>query len=106
MNEIKRGSIAVIFVSRRSVGDAEGYARAAAEMEAEVARAPGYIAHDSVSSEDGRGITISYWTDAASVAAWRAHARHAEVRAEGRKSWYDHYRLIVAEVDRAYDWTK
>jgi len=104
MIEIKRGNVAVIFVSRRTGEDPEGYARAAAEMEAAVASAPGYLGHDSIGATDGQGITISYWADRASAKAWRAHARHAEVRAEGRRHWYGWYRLVVAEVDRAYDW--
>ncbi len=106
MSAIEKGCIAVIFVSRRTGADAEGYARAAAEMEEAVASAPGYLGHDSVASADGAGITISYWRDEASAAAWRAHARHAEVRGEGRAHWYEYYRLVVAEVARAYDWRR
>lgn len=106
MIEIRKGNVAVIFISRRTGSDAEGYARAAAEMEQEVARAPGYLGHDSIGSADGGGITISYWEDHASAAAWRAHARHSEVRADGRERWYDWYRLVVADVTRAYDWRK
>jgi heme-degrading monooxygenase HmoA len=75
-------------------------------MEAEVAKADGYLGHDSVSSPEGRGITISYWRDEAAARAWRAHARHSEVRAQGRADWYEYYRLVVAEVTRAYDWLK
>ncbi|MDB5697462.1 MAG: hypothetical protein JWN69_266 [Alphaproteobacteria bacterium] len=100
---IEKGSIAVIFVSRRTGADAEGYARAAAEMEQAVASAPGYLGHDSVSSADG-GITISYWRDEASIAAWRAHARHSAVRQAGRDHWYDFYRLVVARVMRSDEW--
>ncbi len=106
MAAIETGCIAVIFVSRRTAQDAEGYAAAAAEMEEAVARAPGYLGHDSAASPDGAGITVSYWRDEASAAAWRAHARHSEVRTEGRARWYDHYRLIVAEVSRAYEWRR
>lgn len=106
MIHIKKGNVAVIFVSRRASSDPEGYARAAAEMEAEVAKAPGYLGHDSVSTPAGEGITISYWEDEAAAAAWRAHARHSEVRAQGRERWYDFYRLVVAEVVRAHDWHK
>jgi heme-degrading monooxygenase HmoA len=104
MIHVNKGNIAVIFVSRRTGRDAEGYARAAAEMEQAVAAAPGYLGHDSTSSAEGQGITVSYWKDRESAAAWRAHARHSEIRADGRKHWYDWYRLVVAEVDRAYDW--
>ena len=106
MIQIRKGNVAVIFVSRRTDSDPAGYADAAAEMEQEVARAPGYLGHDSLSSADGSGITISYWQDHDSAAAWRDHARHSEVRAAGRKHWYDWYRLVVADVARAYDWQK
>lgn len=102
--DIEKGRIAVIFVSRRTGTDAEGYERAAAEMEAAVVSAPSYLGHDSVSSADGGGITISYWRDEASVAAWRAHARHSEVRQAGRDHWYHHYRLVVASVMRSDEW--
>lgn len=101
---IEKGSIAVIFVSQRTGADADGYKRAAAEMEAAVASAPGYLGHDSVSSADGGGITISYWRDEASVAAWRAHTRHSQIRQAGRDQWYDHYRLVVASVMRSDEW--
>ena len=106
MIQIRKGNVAVIFVSRRTDSDPAAYADAAAEMEREVARAPGYLSHDSLSTGDGSGITISYWQDHASAAAWRAHARHSEVRDAGRKHWYDWYRLVVADVARAYDWQK
>jgi heme-degrading monooxygenase HmoA len=106
MIDIRKGSVAIIFVSRKTDTDTEGYARASAEREEEVMRAPGYLGHDSVGGNDGSGITISYWQDHASAAAWRAHARHSEVREEGRRQWYDFYRLVVADVVRAYDWHK
>jgi heme-degrading monooxygenase HmoA len=75
-------------------------------MEAEVARAPGYLGHDSVGSPDGQGITISYWDSHEAAAAWRAHARHSQIRDQGRRQWYSFYRLIVADIARAYDWHK
>jgi heme-degrading monooxygenase HmoA len=106
MEQLKKGSVAVIFVSRKTDADAEDYGRAAAEMEEAVRAAPGYIGHDSVSSPEGSGITVSYWESQEAAAAWRAHARHSQVREEGRKSWYSFYRLVVADVARAYNWHK
>lgn len=104
MIDITKGSVAVIFVSRRSTADPEGYALAAAEMEEEVVKATGYLGHESVSLPDGLGVTISYWSDEESAFGWRSHARHSEVREQGRKHWYDWYRLVVADVSRAYEW--
>ncbi len=84
MGAIETGCIAVIFVSRRTGEDAEGYARAAAEMEQEVARAPGYLGHDSVGAPDGAGITISYWRDEASAAATSITANSKAKRSRER----------------------
>jgi hypothetical protein len=92
-------------VSRAGLTIPEGYARAAAEMEAEVVNAPGYLGHDSVASLraghyrqllEGRGVRRR-------LAGPRAP--HPG-RAEGRERWYDWYRLVVANVSRAYDWQR
>jgi len=105
--EPPRGSIAVIFVSRRTADDEPGYAEAAAEMEAAVRASPGFLSMDSAArAEDGTGITICYWENEDGVAAWREHERHTEVRAEGRRAWYDWYKVVVARVERGYAWSR
>lgn len=107
MFEAPPGSIAVIFVSRRTADDDEGYAAAAAEMEAAVRASRGFLGMDSgARSEDGTGITICYWEDEAGVAEWRAHERHTEVRQQGRDSWYHWYKVVVTRVDRGYAWSR
>ncbi len=107
MFEAPPGSIAVIFVSRRTPDDEVGYGAAAAEMEAAVRASPGFIGMDGAArTADGTGITICYWEDEAGVAFWREHERHTEVRAHGRSHWYDWYKVIVARVDRGYAWSR
>jgi heme-degrading monooxygenase HmoA len=103
-SEIPKGAIAVIFTSRRTGRDAEGYAEAAAAMEAEAARQPGYLGIESVSNAAGAGITVSYWADEAAAIAWRDHAEHAATRERGRAEWYAGYHLLVAQVVRGYRW--
>ena len=100
----RTGQIAVIFVSQRTVGDAEGYARAAEAMDALAARQPGYCGIDSARGADGFGITVSWWADEASALAWRAHPEHAAIRERGRAEWYSRYEVAVAEVARSYEW--
>jgi heme-degrading monooxygenase HmoA len=53
------GTVAVIFMSKRSDADAAGYGAAAEEMGAAAARQPGYVGIQSVRGEDGIGITVS-----------------------------------------------
>lgn len=104
MAETKRGAIAVIFISRRNAADPEGYAAASAAMAEEAARQPGYLGIDSVRDAAGEGITISWWADEAAAIAWRNHAGHSAIRAQGRALWYDAYQVIVAQVTRDYHW--
>lgn len=104
MDGLAEDAIAVIFVSRRRSDDAEGYARAAAEMEREAAAQPGFLGLESARGPDGQGITVSYWESEAAVAAWRDHAGHAAVRGQGRADWYAEYHVVVAAVRRAYRW--
>lgn len=102
----RTGQVAVIFLSQRRAGDEQGYAAAAAEMEALAAVQPGYRGVDTARGADGCGITVSWWEDQATALAWRAHAEHAKVRERGRTTWYDRYEVTVATVDRSYSWLR
>ncbi len=96
----------MIFVSQRTADDAEGYAEAAATMDALAAAQPGYRGIASARDAQGFGITVSYWADEASATAWRDHLGHARIRAAGRARWYDSYDVVVAEVTRDYHWRR
>ena len=100
------GAIAVIFLSGRNAADSEGYGGAAQAMEEAATRMDGYLGIDSTRGEDGVGITISWWRDEAAALAWRDDPDHARIRDRGRAQWYDWYRVIVATVDRAYEWAR
>ena len=93
---------AVIFSSRRNGDDETGYAAAAQRMVELAAQQPGFLGIEATRDAEGFGITVSYWRDEASIAAWKRNAEHARTRAHGRVHWYDHYQLRVARVERAY----
>lgn len=100
------GTIAVIFVAMRTQEDDDSYQAAAAEMSALAKKQPGYRGDDNARSEDGLGITVSYWQDDAHAKAWRDNAEHSAIRDRGRGRWYENYTLHVARVERSYDWHK
>jgi heme-degrading monooxygenase HmoA len=106
MTTHKNGTVAVIFVAKRTGADDEGYFAAAEKMDALAAEQPGYVGIDSVRRTDGLGITVSYWADESAAKAWRDHPDHAAIRERGRALWYSHYSLHVAHIDRSYDWEK
>ncbi len=91
--------LAVIFSSRRTEGD-QGYGAMADRM-VELAKAqPGFLGVESARGADGFGITVSYWRDEASIAAWKANAEHAVAQHLGRERWYADFHLRVARVER------
>lgn len=92
----------VIFSSRRNSDDGAGYAARAQRMIELAARQPGFLGVESSRDAAGFGITVSYWADQPSIAAWREQPDHADTRAHGRRHWYDHYEVRIARVERAY----
>lgn len=91
---------AVIFTSRRSAQDSDGYDETAVHLFALAAEQPGYLGVERARSEVG--ITVSYWADLESILAWKRHADHAVAQRAGRDRWYDRYSVRVARVERAY----
>jgi heme-degrading monooxygenase HmoA len=92
---------AVIFSSLRTEGDRE-YGATAQRMEELAAGMPGYLGIESARGEDGFGITVSYWRDEESIAAWRRLGEHVLAQERGKREWYKHYELRIARVQRAY----
>jgi heme-degrading monooxygenase HmoA len=95
---------AVIFSTVRNEKPGDQYDQTSAAMMKLAAQQPGFLgvetAHDDV------GITVSYWTDEASIAAWKRDADHAFAQYEGRTRWYDAYELRVARVERAHSFVR
>lgn len=90
----------------RNGEDSQGYENARRDM-FELARLqPGFLGMESIGDPDGDGVTLSYWTDEASIRAWRAQDAHGVIREKDRRGWYDRYALQIARVERAYGWSR
>jgi len=92
----------VIFTSRRAADDGADYARMSERLAAIAPAQPGFLGIESARGADGVGITVSYWTDEASIAAWKAVAVHLAAQRGGREHWYADYAVRIARVERAY----
>jgi heme-degrading monooxygenase HmoA len=90
---------AVIFSSIRAPGD-EGYAEMARRMADMAAQQPGYLGMES--AREDVGITVSYWRDRESIAAWKRNLDHLEAQRSGKSRWYERYRVRIALVEREY----
>lgn len=91
---------AVIFSSQRTHGE-RGYGVMAERMLALARAQSGFLGVESARDAAGLGITVSYWRDEASIAAWQRHAEHLVAQARGRAEWYAAFELRVARVERA-----
>lgn len=96
------GQYAVIFVSERHDGD-HGYAQMAEQMVALASTQPGFCGIESVRASDGKGITVSYWSDMASIKAWRNNVEHSVARAQGREQWYKNFQVQISRIEVAYE---
>lgn len=95
-----------VIITTRPTADAEGYA-AMSERMAELGEAqPGYLGRESLTGEDGRDLVVIYYTDEASIAAWKAQPEHLEAQRLGRERWYSSYSVEVARVERAYGFSR
>ncbi len=93
---------AVIFTSKHSGIDTEGYDEEAKRMAALASEQPGYRGIENARGSDGVGITVSYWDTDADARAWKQHSEHLATQRLGRDRWYRWYRLRVATVEREY----
>ena len=92
---------AVIFSSQRTAGG-NGYEQMAERMVELARQQPGFLGVESARGSDGFGITVSYWSSEAAIAAWKANVEHLAAQELGKRAWYAHYELRVARVERAY----
>lgn len=92
---------AVIFTSTLGEDDA-GYDAMGQAMVEQAQQQPGFLGIETTRGADGLGITVSYWTDEASILAWKQQTQHALAQKNGIEKWYSHYELRVAKVERAY----
>lgn len=94
---------AVIFTSLRTPGD-DGYGEMSARMATLVAQQPGFLGMES--ARDGVGITVCYWKDLESIAAWRKVEEHQLAQKYGKERWYASFTTRVCLVEHAYVFEK
>jgi heme-degrading monooxygenase HmoA len=92
--------VVVVFRSRLSAEAGDDYSEMAAEMLSTAEEMPGFVEFKSFKSDDGERVSLVYWQDHETMAAWRNHPRHRIAQNSGRSKWYASFRLEVAEIVR------
>lgn len=96
--------IAVIFEVEAAEGRRQEYLDLAAGLRPALAEMDGFLSIERFESltEPGKLLSLSFWRDEASVAAWRNLELHRSAQGLGRGGVFQAYRLRVAEVVRDY----
>lgn len=92
--------VVVVFRSRLTAEAGDDYSDMAAEMLATATDMPGFVEFKSFKSDDGERVSLVYWQDHETMAAWRNHPRHRIAQNSGRAKWYSFFRLEVADIVR------
>ncbi|MEU8003905.1 antibiotic biosynthesis monooxygenase [Catellatospora sp. NPDC049111] len=94
-----------IFTITPSGTDPEGYAAMNERMVTLAEAQPGYLGRESAILPDGSDLVVIYYTDAESIHAWKQNPEHVLAQQLGRQKWLARYRVEVAYVERAYEFT-
>jgi heme-degrading monooxygenase HmoA len=96
--------IAVIFEVLPRSERRQAYFGMAADLKPLLETIDGFISIERFESltEPGKILSLSFWRDEASVAAWRNLEPHRRAQAAGRHEIFQDYRLRIAQVVRDY----
>jgi heme-degrading monooxygenase HmoA len=92
--------VVAVFRSLLTAEAGDDYSEMAAEMLATAREMPGFVEFKSFKADDGERVSLVYWQDYETMAAWRNHPRHRIAQHAGREKWYANCRLEVADVVR------
>jgi heme-degrading monooxygenase HmoA len=92
--------VVVVFRSRLTAEAGDDYSEMATEMLATAKEMPGFVEFKSFKADDGERVSLVYWQDHETMAAWRNHPRHRIAQNAGRAKWYGYFRLEVADIVR------
>ncbi|MFD5416703.1 antibiotic biosynthesis monooxygenase family protein [Streptomyces sp. NPDC127069] len=97
--------VMAVFSNVRTSDDS-GYPEVLSRMNEIVRENPGFLGYESARTPGGLGITVAYFRDHESLAAWRTDLEHQAAMKHGRAHWYESYTLHVATVERSHGFAR
>jgi len=94
--------VVVLFRSKLTDEAGDDYKAMAGEMLARARTMPGFVDFKTYQAEDGERVSVIHWESQETLRAWSDDLRHIVAQRQGRESWYQYFRVEVAEVARSY----
>lgn len=91
----------VVLFRSKLTSNTDGYEELAEEMLQLGREMPGFIEFKSFKAEDGERLSVAWWQDRETLAAWRTHPRHLFAQQSGKDRFYEYYKIDVAEIVRS-----
>lgn len=104
MQELPPSYYAVIFISKRTIGD-NGYEKMALTMEELAQKEEGFLGIESA-RDSQLGITVSYWATLEDIKRWKDHTAHKVAQEKGKSEWYEHYQVRICKVEGSYSFER
>lgn len=105
IKKLQQHYFAVIFTSKRTSTDHEGYGKMANRMIELSQNQKGFIKAESACNSEGIGITVSYWKSLEDIKNWKTHSEHLLAQELGRSKWYESFTSRVCQVEKEYSFS-
>jgi len=100
-NPYDRAQVVVLFRSALTDEAGDDYSAMAEAMLERARSFPGFVAFRRYAGEDGERLSVIWWEDHETLAAWRDDAKHRAAQTLGREKWYRWFQLEICDRARA-----
>jgi heme-degrading monooxygenase HmoA len=98
-------NVLTVFRSRLADGAYDaGYEERAEEMLRRAESMPGFVEFKSFTAPDGERVSIIQFDSPEAQQGWAQDVEHRVAQRQGRESFYDEYRIVVATVTSDRTW--
>ena len=98
---------AVIFEVEVHEQHKKSYLDTAAILRTQVEQAEGFISIERFESlvNEGKLLSLSFWESREAIQAWKQNVDHLAAQKKGQSTYFKHYRIRIAQVERDYSMT-
>ncbi|MCB9025213.1 MAG: antibiotic biosynthesis monooxygenase [Bdellovibrionaceae bacterium] len=97
------GKYAVIFKTVRELPIPQDYLAMSSRMVELVSQMDGFVKIESITDNEGKGVSISYWDSLDAILKWKENKENLVAQKLGKEKWYKYYKVEVCEILNSYE---